>query len=241
MGSAGVGRTFQLVQRQAALAFSDWSTLNQLGWSNNVSAVIADRIGKEKWNEYRQKKAVQVPSVVSPSNLRTRRQRLFKLLKILLPHIGLNVLLLSYITFGALVFIWLEADSELHSRKMKLRKVLELYELIIDEASSLCHSDFNITQSRELVERNLRPILVNLSWAHEIDDRFATDEQLWTSEEKEMVPRWSFAAAVLYALTVITSTGILLVHIHVAYLKAFSAVLAQTSCTQITLSLFIHH
>lgn len=105
----------------------------------------------------------------------------------------------------------------------------------------MINENTNEINKLEQVERNLRPILVNLSWAHEIDDRFATDEQLWTSEEKEMVPRWSFAAAVLYALTVITSTGILLVHIHVAYLKAFSAVLAQTSCTQITLSLFIHH
>ncbi|VDD86663.1 unnamed protein product [Enterobius vermicularis] len=129
------------------------------------------------------------------------------MLKILLPHIGLNVLLLSYIAFGAFIFIRLEAESELNSRKMKLRKVLDLYELVINEASSLCHGDYNSTYSREMVERSLWPILVNLSWAHETDDRFAANEQSWIVQEEQMVPRWSFAAAVLYALTVITSTG----------------------------------
>ena len=39
---------------------------------------------------------------------------LLQLLKILLPHIGLNVLLLSYIAFGAFIFIRLEAESELN-------------------------------------------------------------------------------------------------------------------------------
>ena len=37
-------------------------------------------------------------------------------LRILLPHVGLNVLLLSYITIGAVIFIWLERDNEVANR-----------------------------------------------------------------------------------------------------------------------------
>lgn len=47
-----------------------------------------------------------------------------QILKILLPHVGLNVLLLSYITMGAIVFIWLEADNELMNRLVLILFVL---------------------------------------------------------------------------------------------------------------------
>lgn len=45
------------------------------------------------------------------------------------------------------------------SRKMKLRKVLDLYELVINEASSLCHGDYNSTYSREMVLGTLKDLL----------------------------------------------------------------------------------
>uniref|UniRef100_A0A0K0D3E1 Ion_trans_2 domain-containing protein n=1 Tax=Angiostrongylus cantonensis TaxID=6313 RepID=A0A0K0D3E1_ANGCA len=53
----------------------------------------------------------------------------------------------------------------------------------------------------------LRPLLRILSKTHEYDDRFTENGQLWNDAEDDMTTRWSFAAAVLYALTVITSTG----------------------------------
>ncbi|VDM36421.1 unnamed protein product [Toxocara canis] len=131
-----------------------------------------ETIGKVKWDEYPLKKgeslAENVTAKPPPDPI---WKRTVKLLKILLPHVGLNVLLLTYIAFGALVFIWLEADNELQ------------------------------------IERRMRPLLSVLSRAHEYDDRFTLAGQLWTDSEEQMVTRWSFAAAVLYALTVITSTG----------------------------------
>lgn len=56
----------------------------------------------------------------------------------------------------------------------------------------------------------MRPLLSILSRAHEHDDRFTLKDQFWTDAEDQLVTKWSFAAAVLYALTVITSTGVLL-------------------------------
>lgn len=63
------------------------------------------------------------------------------------------------------------------------------------------------------VERRIRPLLSVLSRTHEYDDRFTLNAQLWTDSEEELVTRWSFAASALYALTVITSTGLLNVRI----------------------------
>uniref|UniRef100_A0A0K0EV09 Potassium channel subfamily K member 18 (inferred by orthology to a human protein) n=1 Tax=Strongyloides venezuelensis TaxID=75913 RepID=A0A0K0EV09_STRVS len=142
----------------------------------------------------------------STSNL-TLLQRFLKLLKILLPHVGLNILLLSYITFGALVFMWLEGEHELTSRKTKLHDILTLYQKIINETISVCQSPNSTYVDYKYVDSRLRPLLSQLSRTHEFDDRFTDDGQLWSDSEEDMTTRWSFAAATLYALTVITSTG----------------------------------
>uniref|UniRef100_A0A915EFX2 HAT C-terminal dimerisation domain-containing protein n=1 Tax=Ditylenchus dipsaci TaxID=166011 RepID=A0A915EFX2_9BILA len=41
----------------------------------------------------------------------------------------------------------------------------------------------------------------------EYDERFTRDAQMWSDSEDELTTKWTFAAASLYALTVITSTG----------------------------------
>lgn len=75
----------------------------------------------------------------------------------------------------------------------------------------------------------MRPLLSILSSTHEYDDRFTLNDQLWTDSEEELVTRWSFAASVLYALTVITSTGSLelryffsQIHIQTTFIKLVS-------------------
>uniref|UniRef100_A0A914QKZ8 Potassium channel domain-containing protein n=1 Tax=Panagrolaimus davidi TaxID=227884 RepID=A0A914QKZ8_9BILA len=56
-------------------------------------------------------------------------------------------------------------------------------------------------------ERRLKPLLSVLSRTHEYDDRFTRNLQMWTDNEAGLTTKWTFASAVLYALTVITSTG----------------------------------
>uniref|UniRef100_A0A1I7ZIH2 Potassium channel subfamily K member 18 n=1 Tax=Steinernema glaseri TaxID=37863 RepID=A0A1I7ZIH2_9BILA len=223
MGSAGVGRTFQLVKKQAFLAFSDWSTFAQL-----------ENIGRVKWDEYPLKKdtmsddfeeKISTPEPFCKKIVKVREERqtgfnlphpihefgfgkqrpTLQVLKILLPHVGLNVLLLSYIAFGAFVFMWLEAENELESRRHKLRQIHNVYSLIINETTSICNS--GTAANTSTIEGRIRPLLSVLSRTHEYDERFTRAGQLWSDSEEEMTTRWSFAAAVLYALTVITSTG----------------------------------
>ncbi|CAB3399217.1 unnamed protein product [Caenorhabditis bovis] len=162
-----------------------------------------ENIGRVKWEEYNKREGIEEapeqPIVIKVPLWR----RILKLLKILLPHVGLNVLLLSYIALGATIFIWLEADNELEGRKAKVKNVYNIYSQIINETISLSSN----RSDPSWIETRIRPLLVSLSKAHEYDDRFTDAKQLWTGEEEGMETRWTFAAAVLYALTVITSTG----------------------------------
>ncbi|PIO73169.1 hypothetical protein TELCIR_04872 [Teladorsagia circumcincta] len=99
------------------------------GPSINQSDATSSRqenIGRVKWDEFRRNGDDALEEDVS-TFIPTWKKAL-KLLKILLPHVGLNILLLSYIAMGAIMFIWLEADHELQNRKVdsRLRPLLRI-------------------------------------------------------------------------------------------------------------------
>ncbi|KAH7728145.1 Twik (KCNK-like) family of potassium channelsalpha subunit 17 [Aphelenchoides avenae] len=168
-----------------------------------------ENVGRVKWDEFPLKRpdfdgddfsGTEEPPAVPETFL----QRTVKLLKILLPHVGLNILLLTYIATGACIFIWLEADNELRQREQRLTQILSIYRMIINETSTICAS---ADRNPSTIERRMRPLLSVLSRTHEYDERFTRDAQMWTDSEDELSTKWTFAAASLYALTVITSTG----------------------------------
>ena len=70
-------------------------------------------------------------------------------------------------------------------------------------SSTYINQHYIIFQARTF----LLPILEDLSWAHEYDDRFEMNDQLWSLTKENLQVRWTFPAAVCYALTVITTTG----------------------------------
>lgn len=57
------------------------------------------------------------------------------------------------------------------------------------------------------MHERLRPLLEELSWAHEYDVRFDKETQLWGTDKDNLKELWSFPNSVFYALTVATSTG----------------------------------
>ncbi|RCN45125.1 hypothetical protein ANCCAN_08879 [Ancylostoma caninum] len=116
MGSLGVGRIFQVVQKPTLrLPFSDLAFVSTLP-EDYLPDLVRENIGRVKWDELRRDGDEVLEEDVIPKAPLWKRA--LKLLKILLPHVGLNVLLLSYIAMGAIMFIWLEADHELDSRKV---------------------------------------------------------------------------------------------------------------------------
>uniref|UniRef100_A0A915D7X3 Gustatory receptor n=1 Tax=Ditylenchus dipsaci TaxID=166011 RepID=A0A915D7X3_9BILA len=145
---------------------------------------------------------------VSPPVDKTFIRKVLEIARILVPHVGLNILLLSYITFGALVFTFLEAENELQSRKEKLHRILEVYKSIVHETAEICRisSEDMPAISLTMIEQRMRPLLSMLSHTHEYDERLARQAQMWSESEQELTTKWTFAAASLYALTVISST-----------------------------------
>ncbi|VDO24043.1 unnamed protein product [Haemonchus placei] len=116
MGSLGVGHIFQNVLKPTLrLPLSDLAFVSTLP-EHYLPDLVRENIGRVKWDELRRNGDGALEDDVSafiPAWKKT-----LKLLKILLPHVGLNILLLSYITMGAIMFIWLEADHELQNRKV---------------------------------------------------------------------------------------------------------------------------
>lgn len=90
-----------------------------------------------------------------------------------------------------------------------MKHVFDIYSQIMNETIALTN---NQSDQATIVSR-MRPLLESLSRAHEYDDKFTDTNQLWTGEQDGMTTRWTFAAATLYALTVITSTGWFLKHL----------------------------
>ena len=58
------------------------------------------------------------------------------------PHVGLNIVLLSYIGIGAMIFIWLEAETELSIRRNKLKQILNIYQLIHPQLDAFLYCVF---------------------------------------------------------------------------------------------------
>lgn len=53
----------------------------------------------------------------------------------------------------------------------------------------------------------MRPLLSILSRTQEYDDRLTMEAQMWSDNIEALPKKWTFAAATLYALTVITCCG----------------------------------
>ncbi|KAI6205568.1 hypothetical protein M3Y94_00807100 [Aphelenchoides besseyi] len=168
-------------------------------------SLCSENVSRVKWDEFPLRRDAEegASNDETTTEIQSFPQRVIKYLKILAPHIGLIILLFTYIGMGALVFTLLEADTELQKRKDKLVDILGIYQQIINETYEICDRRVDIRS----VERRLRPLLSTLSRTHEYDDKFTLDQQMWTDSESELHNKWTFAAAVLYALTVITSTG----------------------------------
>lgn len=130
---------------------------------------------------------------------------MFQSLKILLPHIGLTVLLLSYIAGGAGVLMWLESSPEMTRRTEKLENVTRLYSIIFEASYNACREDRGTDYAS--IEKRIKPLLQRLSMVHEYDERFTLEDQLWNDNKEKLRSRWTFQAAVLYSLTVVTTTG----------------------------------
>jgi hypothetical protein len=103
------------------------------------------------------------------------------------------------------IFQWLESAPEIARRTEKLENITRLYKVIFEASFNACREE-NIGDP-ESIKNRIKPFLQQLSMVHEYDDRFTLEDQLWNDDKEKLRSRWTFQAAVLYSLTVVTTTG----------------------------------
>ncbi|KAL3125084.1 hypothetical protein niasHT_000356 [Heterodera trifolii] len=141
-----------------------------------------------------------------------KRQRMQRMCRIALPHICLYVLLCLYLLAGAWAFACIEHNAERAEQAKKLERIVELYEQISSEAGSACAvrpddrfragiyaSLARISQFFEGKQFRLLPTVTN--------DEQTSPEELQQLLDEVLPPRWSPMSSVLYALSILTTTG----------------------------------
>ncbi|KAJ1351600.1 hypothetical protein KIN20_007682 [Parelaphostrongylus tenuis] len=116
-----------------------------------------------------------------------------------LPHVGLYLSLFIYLVIGALLFYWLEHEADEKIQSSKLERIKHDYRMIDESLKEMAPPSAYNTHRERIFEH-----VAELSSLHEgrpfnLVRGVPSDESL--------PPRWSRSSAVLYALSILTTTG----------------------------------
>uniref|UniRef100_A0A914EB84 Potassium channel domain-containing protein n=2 Tax=Acrobeloides nanus TaxID=290746 RepID=A0A914EB84_9BILA len=124
-------------------------------------------------------------------------------IKIALPHVGLYSFIFWYLMAGSWSFARLEGDAERAQQEKKLNRIRIAYQQIADEMSDHCGvKDFG----QEVFEKELYHSLSRLSTFMENHD-FHLSPDIEPNLDELLPPRWDFMSSILYALSILTTTG----------------------------------
>uniref|UniRef100_A0A0N4ZGD0 Ion_trans_2 domain-containing protein n=1 Tax=Parastrongyloides trichosuri TaxID=131310 RepID=A0A0N4ZGD0_PARTI len=126
-----------------------------------------------------------------------------RLITIILPHLALYIIIFFYLLFGAIIFTKIEYHNDRQQQINKMHDILKIYYKTHNEARILCPG-----ASEANPERFKKHIFDSLSKISSL--MLGKDYTLQTDEGNllEMLePRWNRLSAVLYALSILTTTG----------------------------------
>ncbi len=143
---------------------------------------------------------VQVPTESEDVTL-TRKEKCMnyckKFLAFLFSTIGLTCLLVGYTILGGLIFMKLEAENE----------ELVKSDLVKVRAEYVQHL-WNITEKLNVLHEQNWSIMADAIFREYTKEVYqATKNKGWDGKDKEAESQWTFAGAMLYCITVITTIG----------------------------------
>ncbi|WKX92099.1 hypothetical protein Q1695_010269 [Nippostrongylus brasiliensis] len=116
-----------------------------------------------------------------------------------LPHAGLYFSLFMYLLVGAAVFYWLEYEADEKIQRAKLDRIKHDYRVIDAALKEMAPPDaYNTHRDRIFSE------IAELSSLHEARPFHLVNAM---PSEEALPPRWSRSSALLYALSILTTTG----------------------------------
>ena len=144
--------------------------------------------------------------VLSEEFRRRQRQRVKSCCKkfaaFLFSHIGLATMIVAYSIMGGFIFQALEAPEEL-----KIRAEIAVWKnQTLDNLCAQTTTILNLTEPVHGMERLRVEMYVRLTEFQEAV-RNAVKDKGWDGNDSTEVSQWSFAGALLYAVTVITTIG----------------------------------
>uniref|UniRef100_A0A0K0EFJ7 Ion_trans_2 domain-containing protein n=1 Tax=Strongyloides stercoralis TaxID=6248 RepID=A0A0K0EFJ7_STRER len=126
-----------------------------------------------------------------------------RLITIILPHLALYVIIFFYLLFGAIIFTKIEYQNDRQQQINKMQDILKIYYKTYNEARILCPdaAETNPESFKKHIFDSLSKISSHMLGKHFV---LQTDE----GNLLEMLePRWNRLSAVLYALSILTTTG----------------------------------
>uniref|UniRef100_A0A0N5BA81 Ion_trans_2 domain-containing protein n=1 Tax=Strongyloides papillosus TaxID=174720 RepID=A0A0N5BA81_STREA len=126
-----------------------------------------------------------------------------RLITIILPHLALYTIIFFYLLFGAIIFTKIEYHNDRQQQINKMQDILKIYYKTYNEARILCPDVVEVDP--EGFKKHIFDSLSKIS-SHMLGKNFVlqTDE----GNLLEMLePRWNSLSAVLYALSILTTTG----------------------------------
>lgn len=120
---------------------------------------------------------------------------------------GLTAVLVGYILLVAVIIQSLEYDVELNRRKEKVANVSQMYSAIVNSTYTKCLKFRDEPIHFKNWEKFVTNQLMGLSQIHEYDIRQPVEEHKFSLNPDDIKSRWTLEASILYALTILTTTG----------------------------------
>ncbi|TMS36440.1 hypothetical protein L596_003602 [Steinernema carpocapsae] len=133
------------------------------------------------------------------NRLQSKQERMVKLARHILPHVGLVILLIIYLVVGAVMFHYIELPHEMETREHEIRTIFGLRDSFHDNIWNLTRGNDNII-SRESFNSIGQEYFERL-----VTTIFSAYRKLNRTDGEELL--WTYSNSIFFATTVITTIG----------------------------------